>query len=106
MRQVLLVVPQHQLEDAEAHLSSGESFDGGEDCVYRWTADCGNGIEVDVKVVDADKENGGPWSEAVMFEHGSEIACTDVGEDVRGEWLFEDEGITITVIGSDEEGAA
>jgi len=103
MRNILLVVPQAQLDDAEEHLASHEPF-GGEDNVYTWTANCGNGLEVDVKVVEADREGGGPWCEAVLFENGHEIQCTDIGEDtVRGEWIFEDYDITVIVIGSDEE---
>ena len=103
MKNILLVVPQNELDDAEHHLSNHKPFNLGIDCVYCWTADCGNGIQVDVKVVDASEEGGGPWTEAVMFEHGSEIACTDVGEEsVRGDWIFDDEGIHVVVVGSDE----
>jgi len=99
MRNILLRVPQIQLEDAEYHLENGISFEGSEECVYTWTADLGDGLEVDVKVVDSQD----PWCEAVLFWNGSEIYCSEVSESLRGEWYFENDNDSYCIIVAGDE---
>lgn len=56
--------------------SEDECFDS----TMSFTADFGNGIEMNVKLCGVDYETGGdnrPWTEAVLFRNGSEIAHTD-----------------------------
>ena len=45
-----------------------------DEVVRRFTAVFEGGVEVDVKVVDADP----PYVDAVLFEDGSEVVCLDV----------------------------
>jgi hypothetical protein len=99
-----LIVPHAQLVDAEEHLLKNETFDGGEDAVYTWTARFPNGYEIDVKVVDGPGEyGGGPWSEVVLFdENGCELGCTEPAGSVSGDWyLFDKNDRYIVYVKSD-----
>ena len=54
-------------------------------CVARWSAEFPEGFEVDIKVCASDC--GEPlWCEAVLFQNGHERSCTDVCEELDGEW--------------------
>lgn len=58
---------------------------------YRsWTADFGNGYEIDIKVCSSEK-NAPLWSEAVLFHNGSEISCTEPCDTLLGTWTFNHE---------------
>lgn len=50
-----------------------------------------NNIEVDIKLVICDGENK-PYTEGVLFDHGSELTHTDVEDEFTGQWEFEHEG--------------
>lgn len=72
----------------------------GEDETISYTANFGNGIEMDVKVCGVQYEEGGnntPWTEAVLFENGCEVGCSDACDVFEGEWELEHEGIMYTV---------
>lgn len=59
--------------------------------IEKWTVDFGNGYEVDIKVCSSDY--GDPlWCEGVLFFHGSEVSCTDVSDELTGEYSFEIQG--------------
>ena len=62
----------------------------GEDDTITSTAKFGNGVEMDIKLCGADNDY--PWTEAVLFENGSEVCCTEVCEDFLGEWELEYNG--------------
>ena len=68
----------------------------GEDETITFTADFGKGIQMDVKVCGVQYEEGGcntAWSEAVLFENGSQVAYSDAGEEIDGSpWELEYEG--------------
>lgn len=67
----------------------------GEDETLSYTAKFGYGIEMDVKVCGVQYEEGGSntaWTEAVLFDHGSEVAHTDVCDTFTGEWELEYDG--------------
>lgn len=57
----------------------------------RWTANFGNGYEMDFKVCSSD-ENDPIWCEAVLFRNGSEIACSEVLDELIGTVELEADG--------------
>lgn len=65
----------------------------GEDETITFTADFGKGIQMDIKVCGVQYEEGGSniaWSEAVLFENGSQVAYSDAGEEIDGSpWELE-----------------
>ena len=63
----------------------------GEDTTISYTAYFDNGYEVDMKICGVRYEEGSnnsAWTEAVLFLNGAEIACTEVNDDLLGEWTF------------------
>ena len=78
-----------------------------------YTAQFDDGREVDVKLCISDEENTN-WCEAVLFDHGCEIACSEVEEEFFGEWSFEvdddDDGLihryVVDVVEENKEGVA
>ena len=58
-----------------------------EDDTIIWTANFGDGMEMDVKVCGADYETA--WTEAVLFKNGYEVCCTDCYDELVGEWSLE-----------------
>lgn len=66
----------------------------GEDETISCTANFPNGMAVDVKVCGVqyrEGEDNRPWTEAVLFRNGSEVCCTEPGENFFGEWILEDD---------------
>lgn len=61
-----------------------------------FTADFGNGYEMDVKICGA--ENDSAWTEAVLFHNGAQVSCTEPADDFLGEWELEDDGTVFKVI--------
>ena len=75
--------------------SKDESDCFGENEVKSYTANSGDGIEMDVKICGVQYEEGGcnkPWTEAVLFKDGCELCCTEAGEEFLGEWELEYNG--------------
>ena len=66
-----------------------------EDETFSRTAIFHDEIEIDVKCCGNDE--GTAWTEAVLFHHGSECACTEPCEDFFGDWSFDYEGDTFIV---------
>lgn len=65
----------------------------GEDDIISHTANFPNGHFMDVKCVGVQFNEGRcntAWTEAVLFDNGAEVACSDVSEDYLGEWQLED----------------
>lgn len=62
----------------EAHL--------GEDETISFTAAFSNGIEMDIKVCGTHDENECAWTEAVLFDNGNEIGCTEVYDEFALNW--------------------
>lgn len=58
---------------------------------YTHTAKFPGHMEMDIKLVICDGENR-PYTEAVLFKDGQEVACTDCGEKLIGTWELEHEG--------------
>lgn len=73
----------------------------GEDETHTETAVFENGYEMDIKVsgvqYDCPGGSNSAWSEAVLFKDGCEVACTDPGDDLLGEWELEHDGCVFVV---------
>lgn len=57
------------------------------------TANFDDGYEMDIKLCPVTFEEGtynAPFTEAVLFQHGCEVACTEPEYDFFGEWILED----------------
>lgn len=65
--------------------------------IESWTADFGNGLEIDLKVCTSD-ENDPLWCEAVLFHNGVEIGCSDAGTQLEGPWVFRQPDCTCVLI--------
>jgi hypothetical protein len=68
------------------------------------TANFGNSIEMDIKLVICEGEDT-PYTEAVLFENGHELYCTDPNDKYTGEWKLECDGekYAVEIIVSEEE---
>ena len=67
---------------------------GREDVIYSQTVLFDDGCQMDIKVVNAETDGGGPWTEGVLFHAPSEgfpavgeIGCTEVGGSLAGEYI-------------------
>ncbi len=72
----------------------------GEDETISYTASFENGIEVDVKICGVQYEEGKsnlPWTEAVMFQRGSEVQCSEPESEFFGKWEFKNDDDTYLV---------
>lgn len=66
----------------------------------------GNRMEMDIKCCGVRYEDGGynnAWCEAVLFEDGCEVACSEISDDFFGEWslTYGDEYVTIVERGTE-----
>jgi hypothetical protein len=77
----VIPVPKNVWDLCEPYLSTGRAIPdcARDEVVYIFTADFGNGYEMDVKVCNAETENGGAFIDPVLFYKGSEVACAEVG---------------------------
>lgn len=74
-------------------LSSNDDINHlGEDDTFIETANFGNGFEMDIKCCGT--QDGSAWTEAVLFKNGSEVCCSEPGEDFFGDWILECDGDT------------
>lgn len=67
----------------------------GEDETIMHTAIFGNGMEMDIKLCGVQYEDGGfnkPWTEAMLFKNGTQVACTEPDETYLGEWCLKYDG--------------
>lgn len=70
-------------------LSEKECMSEDETIIY--TVHYPDGIEMDIKIcgVQYEPDNTNlPWTEAVLFKDGSEVACSEVSDDIFGEWTL------------------
>ena len=95
-----ILVPVDEAKTIENYLTAEPS--SAEECLpedkaYTYTADFGDGWQMDIKVCGLQFEEGGgntAWSEAVLFKDGVERCCSDPSEDLLGDWELEADGIT------------
>lgn len=65
--------------------------------VETWSVDLGDGYEADLKVCSSNY--GDPlWCEGVLFLHGGECGCTEVMDNLLGEYNFEHNGKQFTIV--------
>lgn len=62
----------------------------GSDNVISKTAVFPNGVEMDIKCCGSDTE--ASWAEAVLFDHGCEVYCTEPAEEFIGLWSIDYKG--------------
>lgn len=62
----------------------------GEGDTITHTVSFGNDMEMDIKICGARDEE--PWTEAVLFQNGSEVGCSEPEDSFDGEWCLEDQG--------------
>lgn len=93
-----IIIPKKNAEYLKKLLHTvpqSESDCFGEDETISHTAVFENGIEMDIKVCgvqyEEDEENL-PWTEAVLFDHGSEVCCSEPAEEFFGSWELEYNG--------------
>lgn len=95
-----IIVPRRNAQEITRVLNTVPKNEKGcftEDQSITYTADFGNGIEMDVKVCGVSYEEGEsnkPYTEAVLFRNGYELCHTEPDEDFFGDWKLEHEGIT------------
>lgn len=68
----------------------------GKDETISYSANFGNGIKMNVKLCGVKYEEDGenrPWTEAVLFDQGYELCCSEAGDKYFGEWALDHEGI-------------
>lgn len=91
-----IVVAPESLEKINKYLDEEPECEGNclsEDETIIETAVFEDGYEMDIKCCGVKYEEGGcntSWTEAVLFHNGSEIACSDVGDDFEGDWELKD----------------
>ena len=58
-------------------------------------------MEMDIKLCGVQFEEGCsnlPWTEAVLFKNGCEVACSEVEDEYFGEWELEHDGVIYACI--------
>lgn len=73
----------------------------GEDETITHTAIFGNGIEMDIKICGVqfiEGECNTPFTEAILFKDGYEVACSEPSEGLDGEWELEYNDVLYQVI--------
>ena len=110
-RQVI-AVPQQALDIIYNYLNvEPQTYEQaqGEDNTIIYTADFGNGIQMDVKCCGVQwhpytpeelsyGETNTSWSESVLFLNGSEVGCEYGENEFVGEWTVEFNGDTYTAV--------
>lgn len=105
MMEKTIVVPANEADKIEKAMNWREGDDPslrlGEDETISYTADFGNGMEVDVKVCGVQYEEestcNSAWAEAVLFRHCSEVCCTEPDDEFFGQWQLEHGGAAYRV---------
>lgn len=74
--------------------------------VNSWTVPIEGSLEADLKLCSS--ANGEPlWTEMVLFDAGCEVCCSDVAEDICGEWAMldidKDPFVVCVRLGTEEE---
>ena len=77
------------------HEPANESDCFNEDETFSKTVKFPDGAEMDIKLCGVqylDGESNLPWTEAVLFINGSEVACSEPEDEFFGEWELEHDG--------------
>lgn len=91
-----LEVPEALLKKIDGFLDAKtEDEFQGEDSTISVTVEAPDGRQIDIKCCGCDDECS--WTEAVLFDHGSEIDCTEPEDSIDGEWLVESDEATYII---------
>lgn len=91
------------------NIHSNEENCIGEDETISYTASFNNGFEMDIKCCGVQYQEGASnlaWTEAVLFQNGVEICCTEPSDEFIGDWnLWDDENeyIVHVIVRLDEQ---
>jgi len=87
-----ITVPLEELQEINTILQrdSWDEDSGRHEIIYSLTAKFEDGNEVDIKVINSDDEEAGPWIDAVLFdENGSELSCMEPSfDELEGKYTF------------------
>lgn len=90
-----IVIPDAELEELNSFLRDTKRVDGYDDIIKVYSKDLGSGYEVDIKVCNSDD---GAFVDPVLFLNGSEACVGPVGDQLDGQYRFEDAGNEFSVI--------
>ena len=92
-----LRVPPADFDMLEAALASRSMVEkaGRDEVLFQQTVQFQGDVEMDIKVVNSED---GPWTEGVLFLGGQEIAPTEVGEELAGEYIVPFQDIEFCVV--------
>ena len=101
----IITISKKEAEQINKHLHVEPTCEDeclGENITIVHTATFDNGIEMDIKCCGveyrADEESNTAWAEAVLFDNGNEICCTEPSDEYLGEWICEYNGDEYVVI--------
>jgi hypothetical protein len=87
-------IPKAQAREAQRILDEPELENyKNADVIQTWSANFGDGIEADIKLVNGDT----PYIDAVLFQDGCEVNVLDVSETLLGEYDFRYKGMQYVV---------
>jgi len=93
-----IIISHAEAQTIQSYLDGTAGLQGS-DRVISKTAVFPNGMEMDVKCCGSDTE--ASWAEAVLFDHGCEVYCTEPTKEFLGLWSIEYKGakyeVTIAV---------
>lgn len=101
-----IVIPKLKAAYFNKILANQQGHELGEDETITYTARFDNGIEMDIKICGVhfkENEDNTPWTEAVLFDHGCEVCCTEPSDSFFGEWELEIDGTVYKVLVTPEE---
>ena len=79
--------------DVMQEFLDGEGVEGG-DTLRTYTADLGDGIEVDIKVC----EGSPPFVDAILYDNNEAVSLLEPTDELLGEYIFFYDGQAYTVI--------
>ena len=88
-------IPQKEIDEMNRLLSLPTMPDTGPDEVIKtYTAQFHDGIEIDIKVCNAEP----PFVDPVMFQDGGQVSVMEVADEVDGEYTFDLDGDQFVVV--------
>ena len=103
----MIAIPETTLRQITKYLTEEPKTEKeclGEDETITYTTKFDDGIEMDIKCCGVqfnENESNTAWSEAVLFQNGCEVACSEPSDGFEGEWELEHDGVIYkTIIGA------
>lgn len=90
-----ITIPRDEADEMQDILDGEADNEANDEVVKTYTATFPNGYQADIKVVDGDP----PFVDPVLFnEHGQEVCCIEVADDLCGTYQFSVDGDTYVVV--------